>query len=94
MEWVPAICAFAGGLVVSAIDFALMKKAMATPDKLSVFLLLRTFVSAAAIALLYFIGKWTGVQLVPFMIAGALGLTVGLVVSTVVLMNKQRGEKE
>ncbi len=94
MEWFPCICAFIRGVGVSIADFALMKKAMGTPDKLSALLLLRTFVSAAAVALLYFIGKWTGVQLVQFMIAGALGLTCGLVVTTLILMKKQREGKE
>ena len=94
MEWFPCICAFVGGIAVSLVDYALMKKAMGEPDKLTVLLLLRTFIAAAAIALLYFIGKWTGVSLVPFMIAGALGLTLGLVVTTLILMKQQRGGKE
>lgn len=94
MEWFPCICAFIGGVGVSLVDFALMKKAMGVPEKLSGFLLLRTFISAAAVALLYFIGRWTGVQLLPFMIVGALGLTAGLILTTLILMKKQRGGKE
>lgn len=94
MEWFPCICAFIGGVGVSLIDFALMRKALSKPDKMNVFLLVRTAVSALAVALLYFIGRAAGLSLVPFMIAGALGLTVGLIVTTALLMKKQRSGKE
>ena len=90
MEWFPDICAFVGGLLVALGDFFMMRKAADMPEKINTFITLRTVISAVAIALLYFIGKAADLKLVPFMVSGAVGLTLGILVTTLVMMHKQK----
>ena len=94
MELFPDACALIGGLAVAFSDYLLMKKAVDRPEKMSLFLILRTLLAAVFVAALYFIAAAAGLKLIPFMISGAVGLTIGLAITTFILMKRQKARKD
>jgi hypothetical protein len=83
--------AAACGLLIAFVNYLIAKRALAS-GKMGL-LPVRTLITAAFIAALYFIGSALKINVAALLIGGAAGLTLGLVIFTVILIKKQKGEE-
>ncbi len=91
MDWFfPAAFAFAGGIVIELINYLVTKAALKGRGSLYV-LPLRTLLTAAYIAALYFIGEKASFGIRPPMIGGALGCTLGIIIFSLLLARANNG---
>lgn len=91
-ELLPPAVAFICGVLAGYINFLITRAALKREAGFAV-MPLRTLVTAGFITALYFTGRALGLKLAPFLIAGALGLTLGLIVFTAVLMRRKDGKE-
>ena len=88
-----ALAAFAGGALVSWVNFLLLRALMKGKGETGITVAspVRMLMSAAYLLILYMIGKHTELSLTGLLVGGALGLTVTLLFFTLRLT---RGMKE
>ncbi len=92
-DFYSAIAAFAGGLLVAFIDSIITKKAFGNEQKLVRLLPLRTVAAALLMTLLYFICAEAGLNTTVVIISAATGVTLGLLVFTMLLIKEQKKDK-
>ena len=83
-----AVC----GLAVAFVNYLIAKKALAS-GKMGL-LPVRTLITAAFIAALYFIGSALKINIAALLIGGAAGLTLGLIAFTAILIKDQKKGEE
>ncbi|MCR5808990.1 MAG: hypothetical protein K6G56_05455 [Clostridiales bacterium] len=92
-ELIPPVLAFAGGVFTGYINFLITRAALKREASGYAVMPARTLVTAGFITALYFTGRALGLKLAPFLIAGAAGATMGLIVFTL-LLTRNRDAKE
>lgn len=92
-ELLPPAVAFICGVLAGYINFLITRAALKREASGYAVMPARTLVTAGFITALYFTGRALGLKLAPFLIAGALGLTLGLIVFTAVLMRRKDGKE-
>lgn len=90
----PAVLAFLGGVLAEFANFIITRAALGKKSGVYMILPLRTLIAGGFIAAIYFIGMALKLDMTVFMISGALGATVGLIVFTLMLIRKTGKEKE
>ena len=88
MNWAAVILAFIGGLAISFVNFIIMRIMLKKGAEGAGAMSVRTVVMAGFFVALFFIAKALEIELIPFLIAGAIGATIGLVVFSVVMTRK------
>ena len=89
-KFLPLVAAFLCGVLAEAVNYFITRAALDKKSGAAAVIPVRTLVAALFLASLYYIGKGRKLDLVPFMIAGAVGATAGLAVFTLLLMKKMR----
>lgn len=87
MDYLMGAAAFVVGAVLSYINYRIAKVLM-PQNKLAAASLIRQVLSIGYLVGLYFIGQATDINLWALMIGGALGITLPLLVFTVLLVKK------
>ena len=89
-----ALAAFAGGALISWVNFLLLRALMKAKGETGISLAspLRMLMSAAYLLILYYVGKHTELNLTALLVGGALGLTVTLLLFTILLTGKMNGQ--
>ena len=87
------LAAFAGGALISWVNFLLLRRLMKTRGDSGIALAspARMLLSAAYLLLLYFLGKRTDLSLGALLVGGALGLTITLLFLTLRLSRGNGG---
>lgn len=91
MDFLFAAAAFAVGVLISFLNYLISKKTLASGSA-NYAAPLRSLLSAAYLIVLFFLGSKTSLPAFPMLIGGALGLTAGLALFTVLLMKKYGGK--
>ena len=89
MNWLPYIIAGAAGLLVSFVNFLILRE-MLKRNKISGMNYVRTGITVVFVLALYFIGKASGLDTLKFIFAGAVGETVGLIAFSILLTKRQK----
>lgn len=89
----PFAIAFAAGLLASFVDYLVSRATMHKDSAKYYATPLRTIIACVFVAALYIIGNALKIKLVPFLISGAVGATVGLIVFTILLMRANRKDE-
>jgi hypothetical protein len=87
------LAAFAGGALVSWINYLLLQALMKGKGETGIGLAspVRMLLSAAYLLILYFVGKRTELDLTALLVGGALGLTATLLFFTLRLSRRMNG---
>ncbi len=86
--------AFLGGALISWVNYLLLRRLLAGKGETGLAMAspVRMLLSAAYLAALYFLGKYTGLSSAALLIGGALGLTVTLALFTLRLSRSMKGQ--
>ena len=86
----PYAIAFAAGLLAAFVDY-LVSRATAKKNSAKYYATpVRTLIACVFVAGLYVAAKLLGIDRLPFLISGAVGATVGLIVFTILLVRAER----
>ena len=88
MKLLYGLAAFAGGVLVSWLNYLVMKAILRRGGGAASASPLRTLVTVVFFVLLYLIGGKTGIPQIPLLVGGALGLTAGLAYFTRLLIRR------
>ena len=91
-EFLVAAAAFGTGVLVSFVNYLISKKLLQSGNT-GFTATARSIVSAAFLIALFFIGAKTSLPAVPMLVGGALGMTAGLILFTVLLIKKYGGKE-
>ena len=86
----PAAVAFIAGFAVEYANYAITRSALKKDRDMVTVFPLRTIITAAFFAILYFASRAIVKNVTVCMIAAALGATAGLVIFTMLLMNHNK----
>ena len=93
MNWLPLILAGIAGLLVSFINCIILRS-MLKRKKTSGMNVVRTGITAVFMLALYFIGRALSLDVIKFIIAGAIGETIGLIAFSVLLTKKPNNDQK